>query len=285
MDPGSRGNPRIAPTAHFTAQVWHRAGFAYADLFDTWTGRLGYEAARSMLASLRLWSSPAGHGLDFLRLRHQWMEQRLRALKPALVFEIGAGLSSRGLALAVEQPQITYVELDLPAVVASKRRYLGAVSCPPNYRLQALDLLAEDFGPRAAALADTPCQPCVVVSEGVCDYLDFADKNRAWRHIAALLRAAGGGHYLLEVHPRTALRAFGPSAGAILELLACITGGDFEQRLFANVDDALDTLMRCGFDAVTVVDPASLSPGSFPVPERGRFFELLEARVEPPPGQ
>ncbi|MDN5937358.1 MAG: class I SAM-dependent methyltransferase [Salinisphaera sp.] len=274
----AQGNPRIAPTAHFTAQIWHRAGFANAAQFDTPVGRLGYRTWQGLRLPLGLMSPAATHLVDFLCLRHQWLDQRLRALNPGLVFEVGAGLSGRGLTLAAERPALCYIDIDLPAVVASKRARLSKQICPPNYQLQALDLLDSEFAAQAMALAAAARGPCVVITEGVCDYLDFDAKRLAWRHIAELLRVAGGGHYLLEMHPRSALRLFGPPAAAVLELLGWVTASDFRQRLYPTVEEGVAELASCGFAEVEILDPDTLDAGRFQVPPQGRFFDLLEAR-------
>lgn len=275
-----RGNPRIAPTAHFTAQAWQRAGFAGADLFDTWIGRLGYDAARTGLLPLRLLRQPAGHFLSYLHLRHQWLEDRLEALAPGLVVEIGAGLSPRGLIHARRHPETHYLELDLPDMVAAKRRRLHATPVPDNYRIEPLDLLAPDFAKTAWRLARPGNGPCVVITEGVVDYLSFADRHTAWQQIAALLRDAGGGHYLLDLHVHARIREFGISANAMLSMLEGLTGHGFHHNLFATIDDALGILRECGFDDTAVLDAESLDAGDLPVPPRGRFFDLIEARVD-----
>lgn len=275
-----RGNPRVAPTAYFTAQTWYRAGFAGAELFDTWRGRLGYDAAEAALRPLRLLGQPAGHFLDFLRLRHQWLEQRLHTLAPALVVEIGAGLSPRGLVYARSHPGATYLEVDLPDMVAAKRRLLRGTTLPDNYLLHAVDLLAEDFADTAWRLVRPARGPCLVITEGVTDYLDFDEKRLAWTNIAALLRRAGGGRYLLEIHPRERFRGFGPPAAAFLLLLGRLTGRGFARRLFRTTAEAVDALRACGFDAAEALDTATLDAGTFQVPRTGRFFDLVEARVE-----
>lgn len=279
-----RGNPRIGPTAHVTAQAWRRAGFPGADLFDTWLGRLGYDAASAGLLPWRLLGHPAGNGLAWLRLRHQWLESRLTALRPSLVIEVGAGLSSRGLTQARCHPELAYLELDLPGMVAAKRRRLHATPTPDNYRLETLDLLSADFAVSAWQLARAGDGPCLVITEGVVDYLSASDRETAWTHIAALLRQAGGGHYLLDLHTSARLRRLGLPVGIMLNALNRLTGHDFGGNLLATTDEAIETLRRCGFDQAAVLNPAALDSGGQPVPASGRFYDLIEATIEPGSG-
>lgn len=277
------GNPRIGPTAHFTAQAWRRAGFDEADLFDTWLGRLGYDAAWAGSLPLRLLRQPAGYALPNLHLRHHWLEQRLDAIAPGLVVEIGAGLSPRGLVYARRHPHMQYVEVDLPNMVAAKKRRLRTTPLPDNYRLETLDLLASDFVAAARALARPGDGPCVVITEGVVDYLSFGHRRMAWEQIAALLASIGGGHYLLDLHVHARLREFGLFTDAMFAVLEGVTGHGFHHNLFDTTDEALALLRQSGFSDAAVLETTALDAGELPVPPRGRFFELIEAQVQPIP--
>jgi hypothetical protein len=48
----ARGNRRVAPTAHFTAQAWVAAGFPNAELFDTLEGRLLFGSTQRLIRRL-----------------------------------------------------------------------------------------------------------------------------------------------------------------------------------------------------------------------------------------
>lgn len=273
------GNPRIAPTAHVTAQTWRRAGFPGADAFDTWTGRVGYDALRLGLMPMRWLGQPAGHFLAFLRLRHHWIGQRIRQQAPDLLFDVGAGLSARGLTLARAFPAMRVVEADLPGMVVVKRRRLAGVDLPANYRLVPADLLAEDFGDSLRTAAGHARGTAMAITEGVTDYLGFADKPRAWANLHGLLSGFGGGTYVTDINPRARARTLGLAVPLFLRMLGQLTGGDFGDRLFEHEQDAAAALEQAGFTDAQVVDVAALDNGGLPVPETGRFFELLEARA------
>jgi len=273
-----RGNPRIAPTAYFTAQAWARGGFARAELFDTWLGRALYDGYRVSTLPARAVSPALGRFVAFLWLRHQWIEARLREIAPETVVEIGAGLSPRGLAWAEADPTLTYIELDLPALVAEKRRRLRGRTPPSNYRLASVDLLAPGFVDDVMSLLGGNGR-VAVVTEGVCDYLDFPEKRIAWANIRALLAAAGGGRYLLEVHPRERFAVYGPAAQALVRALGLLTGRDFGERLYQRSEDACAALEAAGFDAARLLDTDTLDAGTFTVPPEGRYFDLIEAEV------
>ena len=83
---------RIAPTAHYTAYIWHRLGLPYAELFVTpegrrlfWTFRLAGEwiaAASPSLPSM----------VQYLELRHRVIDhtpQRSQGGRLQLGFKLG----------------------------------------------------------------------------------------------------------------------------------------------------------------------------------------------------
>lgn len=273
------GNSRIAPTAHVTAQTWRRAGFPGAEAFDTWTGRVGYDALRLGLMPMRWLGQPAGHFLAFLRLRHHWIGQCIRQQSPNLLFDVGAGLSARGLTLARAFPAMRVVEADLPGMVAAKRRRLAGVALPANYRLVPADLLADDFGDSLRTAAGHSRGGAMAITEGVTDYLGFDDKPRAWSNLHGLLAGFGGGTYLTDINPRARARSLGVAVPLFLQMLGRLTGGDFGDRLFEHEQAAAVALEQAGFTDVQVVDVATLDNGGLPMPGAGRFFELLKARV------
>lgn len=245
-----KGNPRIAPTAHYTAQAWVRGGFPEAARFDTWLGRFLYHGvrlgkapvARLLPANLRDWE-------QFLEARHRSFDAHLARFDPTVVVEIGAGLSGRGIALAERNPQLQYHEFDLPGMVAAKRARLPEM-LPSNYHLAEGDILA-DCGLQVRVPADARL---LVITEGLIPYLGMAEKQQAWRNVRALLAAAGEARYLLEEWPLEFLS--GRRAGRWgARALGLLVGARMDQRLFDTLQDLLAALEQAGFAAVKVAVP------------------------------
>lgn len=254
-----RGNPRIAPTAHFTAQAWVREQFPNSALFDTRTGRVLFGGTRLLLGVAGpVLAPPLRHHHQYLFIRHHVFEQRLRELAPDYVLEIGAGLSPRGLTFAEQRSDLTYVEVDLPHMVEAKRACLRGRRLPPNYHLTSVDLLADSFA-AAVPVLPRPGDRIVVITEGVIDYLDMNEKRVAWRNIAGFLAAHGGGHYLLELHPRELYARWDRGARFFLSMLGVLVGRSFRHRLFETLDDALAMLRDCGFSDAAALDAAALN--------------------------
>lgn len=273
----SHAKPRISATAWFTAAVWARYHFDAAEIFDTTVGQSWVTACDWLLRPAKLFRPGMGHFLDFLALRHRMFEQRLNQLHPGLVIEIGAGLSSRGFALASSSSAAHYIELDLPAVVEAKRRCLRNCFVPRNYHLLTGDLMASNLAERVPLPASF-ASPVVVITEGVCDYLSFAEKRRAWRQIANLLARVGGGHYLLDVNPRERFPASHLEVATMVTGLSWLfTGHSFGQRFYATVEDAVVDLRSSGFDSASILDPVRLGGRRCSASPDDRFFDVVEA--------
>lgn len=280
----AEGNARIAPTAHYTAQAWVRAGFPNAHIFDTPTGRTMFNAAQSV----RRLGGPllpqiVRYENEHLYVRHFVHEERLRQLAPGYVLEIGAGLSPRGLSFASNDPKLTYVEVDLPGMARAKAERLkrAGVTPPGNYHLGSADVLGESF------LSTLPAQPkkkqrVAIVTEGVADYLDMDEKRVAFTNIASVLRAAGGGTYQAEFYTRDRFARYPGIAKMFTTLVGMVVGASFEGRLFGSAEEGTRFLCQCGFDEARVLDAEALNPGPWYPPMDLCPWQLIEARVKPP---
>jgi O-methyltransferase involved in polyketide biosynthesis len=275
----ARESHRIAPTAHFTAQAWVREGFPNAGYFDTRTGRLLFGALHGAAGRLRRILPSLSWHEQFLYIRHHAYEARLEALAPDYVLEVGAGLSPRGLTLAGRSPNLVYVEVDLPHMVAAKRACLRRASLPKGYHLQAGDILSPGFPeslPRVPEGARV-----VVVTEGLTDYLTMEQKRVAWSNLASVLKKAGGGAYLFDVYTKRALERYPLSTGFALEALSLLIGARMDERLFESPGHARELVQDVGFDSAAVHDLAALNSSRHRPPMSHCYFDIIEARVSP----
>ncbi len=239
----------IAPTAHVTAYVWYRAGFAYADLFRT---RLG--------ASLFWGFYPLGHGLlprlssgaptlsAYLELRHRWIDDLLAELTPDVVVELGAGLSRRGVAFA--SSGTPYVEVDLPSMVELKRRLIDA-RAPDGLRrrlgglhLDAHDVLLPGFERRLGRLLRGARRPAVV-AEGLYGYLSIPACAGL---TAAVARALDGrGAFVCEMRSREDDQALGPAVAAVKGAVFVATAGGGRRRELPSTEAVREFFLAAGF--------------------------------------
>ncbi len=128
----AEGNQRIGIPAYFTSHAWVEAGFDYADLFETKQGRLMFKALEPVMRLFGFLGPAVRLHNEYLFVRHFAHEARLRQIRPSCIVEIGAGLSPRGIAFASADPDLRYIEVDLPNMVAAKRSALGDFQDAPE---------------------------------------------------------------------------------------------------------------------------------------------------------
>jgi O-methyltransferase involved in polyketide biosynthesis len=105
-----------------------------------------------------------------------------------ILVEIGAGFSPRGLALAKEMPDLQVIEIDLPDVIADKKKRLQSanVPIPPNITWKTADL---GVTPLDEVLNRQRVD--VVTAEGLMPYFEYADITRVSKNIYQNLRPKG----------------------------------------------------------------------------------------------
>jgi O-methyltransferase involved in polyketide biosynthesis len=272
------GNQRIGIPAYFTSHAWVEAGFEHAHLFETTQGRLMFKALEPLFRLFGFLGPAVRLHNDYLFVRHFAHEARLRQIRPSCIIEIGAGLSPRGIAFASADPDLRYIEVDLPNMVAAKRRALGDFQLPPNYFLGSTDLLGEDFF-ESLPEKPRPGDRVAVVTEGVTDYFNMAEKRRAFANVCSLLRACGGGHYLLDIYARENFPHLPFVTNTFVKALGRLVGRSFDDQLFERVEDACEFLSSCGFDKATELDLAEFNTSAFQPPLGDCTFRIVEATV------
>jgi O-methyltransferase involved in polyketide biosynthesis len=245
---------RVSPTAYATGYLWYRLGLSDAALVTPQGRRLD----RGFRALTRLTQLLSGVSLDALMLaRHQGIDavlmQAIEEGRITQVIEIAAGLSARGWRLRKRYgDRITYVESDLPAMAAEKRRLLHRAGLlGDRHRVVEIDALADD-GPQSlaaiAAMLD-PQQGTAIITEGLMNYLPPDAADGVWRRIAAVLGRFPAGLYLSDVYlmhenRNAAMAAF----GAILQVFV-------RGRMFVHFDTVAQAQRRLagfGFAQVRV---------------------------------
>jgi O-methyltransferase involved in polyketide biosynthesis len=245
----TRPNPEtISPTAHYTGYVWFAHGQSH-DAFATRTGRLFYRALRGPnLIAQRLGLASldgmllARHRLIDLRLQHA-----IDAGEIQQIVEIAAGLSPRGWRFATRYAdRITYLEADLPGMLAHKRRILAALGGPPaHHRTAEIDALA-DIGPtslQAVCAALDPAKGTAIVTEGLVNYFEHDVLLAMWRRFAMVLRRFPRNLYLSDIVLRDDNR--GPISTGFSWLLSAFVRGRVHMP-FATAEEAQAALDRAG---------------------------------------
>ena len=119
------------------------------------------------------------------------------------ILEIGSGFSPRGLEMTAN-PEMRYVEIDTPALMAQKRRVVAKLTEQSEIPTRPYFHLQEGSGLDLATLeaADAhliPGQP--IVTEGFVSYLRGEELVNFSKNMHDLLRKHGGGCWIQTVMP------------------------------------------------------------------------------------
>ena len=246
----------ISPTAHYTGYVWYANGCSH-DAFATSTGRLMYRALRGANVAAHAVGLPSLEGM--LLARHRLIDLRLTEAIDAgdvsQVIEVAAGLSPRGWRFHRKYgDKLTYVEADLPAMIANKRGILAELGGEsPTHRTVEIDALADE-GPRSIDALCTELDPSrgtAIITEGLINYFERPIVEAMWARFARALGRFPRGMYLSDVILREG------NAGAFVSAFAVVLSAFVRGKVHMHyasareVEAALDT---AGF-AASVLDP------------------------------
>ena len=236
----------LAITALYTAQVWAWGGFPCADLFASKDGKRVFDVTNAALGVTRR-GTPLRYALVH---RHAMIAHLVRTWQPRRVVELAAGLSQRGAAMSSD-PQLHYLEVDLPGVVAHKRTLLErsadgrAVLARKNYELVEDDVERIEL-PRAD----------VVIAEGLAMYLDAAARRRLFAKVAALHHV----HFVFDLTPASEEPKPGMTGRVLEAAMKRFTNGRTFERDAHTRADVVAELRAAGFttaEAIAARDVAS----------------------------
>lgn len=246
----------ISPTAHYTGYVWFAHGQSH-DAFATRPGRFMYRAMRGPNVIAQRAGLPSLEGM--LLARHRLIDLRLTHAIDAgeiqQVVEVAAGLSPRGWRFATRYAdRITYVEADLPGMVAHKRRILATLGGETaHHRTAEVNALA-DTGPTSlAAVCATldPTKGTAIVTEGLINYFERDVVLAMWRRIATVLRRFPRNLYLSDLVLSEGNR--GPVSTGFTWLLSAFVRGRVHMQ-FATAEHTKTALESTGLPGI-LLDP------------------------------
>jgi O-methyltransferase involved in polyketide biosynthesis len=241
----------ISPTAHYTGYVWFAHGHSH-EAFATRTGRLMYQALRGPGLIGRVAGLPTLEGM--LLARHRLIDLRLtqaiEAGEVSQIVEVAAGLSPRGWRFARKyDDRITYVEADLPGMIARKRAILREVGTARSHRTTEIDALA-DAGPTSIEVICASLDPTkgtAIITEGLINYFDRATVLAIWDRFARALRRFPRGLYLSDLVVRDGNR--GPITTGFSWLLSAFVRGKVHIH-FSSLSAAEDALATSGLTGI-----------------------------------
>jgi len=266
----------LTVTALYTAQVWKWAKFDGGELFGTWRGRDVFNATNLSLGIARVFRRGLPSLRHSLAQRHAMIDAVMAESGCAQVLELAAGLSRRGAATSAN-PDVSYVEVDLPAVVDKKQKLLKRskrgreVADRDNLtfvRGNVFDLDLDEL------VVDGPA---CVISEGLMMYFDQDGQKKLWTRINQLMKQHPGSVYVFDLVPFCEQPQPGVVGRTFERLFKRFTKGAafaFDDR---TREDLRDDLLACGFTEVDLLEP-NTAPDHWPIPFTNRTTQTLVFR-------
>ena len=201
------GSDRISITGHYTGSVWYYNKMSI-DALVTPVGKVMYHAMQPMnRISRRLFGLDMDghllqrhHVMDHLianHVEHNGIEQ---------ILEIACGLSPRGTLLKKQYGEkLLYIEADLPAMAARKRRLLQKEGLlGDQHQVVDCDILAKEGNVTLEAIFANKLdasKKTLVITEGLVNYFPLELISGFWGRLATLLTQNTGGVYISDIYP------------------------------------------------------------------------------------
>jgi O-methyltransferase involved in polyketide biosynthesis len=180
------------------------------------------------------------------------------------IFEFAAGFSPRGLELTAN-PNITYVESDLPNVYYQKRRIIKQIVSDgrPNLYPMAVDA-TEPLVTQVTATVFDIQKLIAVVNEGLLRYLNLVDKSKVATNVNFLLQRFGGIWVTSDIILKETLAAENDVSKGKTGKINRQTGIDVSGNSFDSIDNAQEFFEKLGF-----------------LVEQHSFMEVIDELVSP----
>ncbi|MCR4532139.1 MAG: class I SAM-dependent methyltransferase [Proteobacteria bacterium] len=189
----------ISFTAHYTGYIWYQMGISHPAL-ATAKGK----TLAALVHPIESWAEKyvGGSMRTTLKQRHTMLDHDLQELiqqyPDIQVLEIACGLSPRGWWFRQHYPNITYRELDLPDMAATKQAALQQIESKVDDVL-SVDLFTEAFA--SAFEVFDPKRPLVIISEGLINYFEKPLLQQLIKSIVTYGRDFKELHYLTDLYP------------------------------------------------------------------------------------
>jgi O-methyltransferase involved in polyketide biosynthesis len=169
------------------------------------------------------------------------------------IIELAAGLSPRGL-IMTEDPDIHYVETDLPEMLHQKQVVASAVmkkqqmAFPKNLRFAEVNVLdKESF---ARAVAQLPKGPIAIGHEGLLAYFTREEKRTLAGSVRDILEQRGGIWITPDIFTRADLAKSAPNEKMRKSVAESLknTESDYRANVFVDNEDAETFFSALGFN-------------------------------------
>lgn len=242
----------ISFTAHYTGYIWYQMGISHPAL-ATAKGK----TLAALVHPIESWAEKyvGGSMRTTLKQRHSMLDNQLKELieqHPELqVLEIACGLSPRGWWFRQHYPNITYRELDLPDMAATKQAALQQIENNVDEVL-SVDLFTEAFA--AAFEVFDPQRPLVIISEGLINYFEKPMLQQLIQAIANYGQGFKALHYLTDIYPEPTQNKLATIIWNSSRLLKWMSRSAFSFH-FQTPAEIEQFFQEAGFNQVDILQP------------------------------
>ncbi|USA47023.1 class I SAM-dependent methyltransferase [Acinetobacter sp. C26M] len=242
----------ISFTAHYTGYIWYQMGISHPAL-ATAKGKM----LAALVHPIESWAEKyvGGSMRTTLKQRHSMLDSHLKELieqYPDLqVLEIACGLSPRGWWFRQHYPNISYRELDLPDMAATKQAALQQIESNVDEVL-SVDLFTDAFA--AAFEVFDPQRPLVIISEGLINYFEKPLLQQLIQAIANYGQGFKELHYLTDIYPEPTQNKLATIIWNSSRLLKLMSRSAFSFH-FKTPAEVEHFFHEAGFNQVEVLQP------------------------------
>lgn len=271
----------ISFTAHYTGYVWYQHGLSHP-AFMTKQGQTYYRILQPLEYMAR---QLVGSSVQTTLLqRHALIDRELEALitqYPDLqIVELACGLSPRGHRFCKKHKTISYLEADLPGMVAQKKALLTQLNAlNDRHRITCCNILDKNTADSLENVISRECdtsRPLVIITEGLINYFSLNIISPVWQRIATLLKAYPVGTYITDVYPQVEDHRFSFIIKAANQFLRIASRSGFTLH-FSNENAIQKHFQSLGFLNVSVFNPDN-EKADMPKAKGGSIVRVIHAR-------
>lgn len=144
--------------------------------------------------------------------RYKSVDMVLELLGALHIVELSSGFSFRGLHMASQNPDVFYIDTDLPEVIEIKSdlttQFINKQNLELKGELLTMPLNALDEDEFSGTIGQLPAGPVNIVNEGLLVYLDISEKERLCKIIRRVLKERGGYWVTADIYIKKDLRIY-----------------------------------------------------------------------------
>ncbi len=236
-------NERVSPTARGIAYRRAICDIPFArDVYDELAKVMTPEEKEQTIA---LTSEKDQALTPWFEARYKLLNRFLKESGNKQILELAAGIAPRGIEVS-QDPEKTYVEIDLPGIVKQKKEIIESLEqqskISSHKNLQIIEGSALDPETLSKAAADfDKNKPIAVIHEGLMRYLNFKEKAQVAENIRGLLQKFGG----VYITPDITLKVLADNP--VKDVTSKMIGMDIDANAFESVEQAEQFFGDLGF--------------------------------------